>query len=194
MIVTNAKQREDLIEAGKRLARILEACAKAARAGVTAEELDDLAEKMIRDGGDIPAFLGYTPEGAMRPYPATLCVSINDEIVHGLPNEQKKVLKTGDLVSLDLGLIHNGIVVDAATTVAVGKASKQDAALMHATEEALAAGVAAAKVGGRVGDISAAIEKVLKAANVSVVKALGGHGVGDAVHEEPHVANFGRAN
>jgi methionyl aminopeptidase len=193
MIVKTEQQKEDLIEAGKRLAAVLTACAKAAKPGVSAQELDDLAERLIRDGDDIPAFLGYTPEGAGRKYPATLCVSINDEVVHGIPNEGRKVLKTGDLVSLDLGLIHEGIVVDAAATVAVGKASKKDAALLRATEEALAAGIAAAKPGGRVGDISHAIEQVLKKAGVAVVKALGGHGVGERVHEEPFVANFGKA-
>ncbi|HVW82942.1 MAG TPA: type I methionyl aminopeptidase [Candidatus Paceibacterota bacterium] len=193
MIITTAKEKKDLVEAGKRLARVLDACAKAAKAGVTTEELDDLAERLIREGGDTPAFLGYTPEGAARKYPATLCVSINEEVVHGIPNEGKKVLKTGDIVSLDLGLIHNGIVVDAATTVAVGKSSKKDAELMRATEEALAEGIAAAKVGRRVGDISHAIEQVLKKAGVAVVKALGGHGVGARVHEEPYIANFGKA-
>lgn len=193
MIITTPKQKKDLIEAGKRLARVLEACAKAVKPGVSAEALDDLAERLIRDGGDTPAFLGYTPEGAGRKYPATLCVSINEEVVHGIPNEGKKILKNGDIVSLDLGLIHEGIIVDAATTVAVGKPSKQDAKLMRATEEALAAGIAAAKPGGHVGDISHAIEQVLKKAGVAVVKALGGHGVGERVHEEPFVANFGKA-
>jgi methionyl aminopeptidase len=193
MTITSAKEKKDLIEAGKRLAKVLDACAKAVKPGVSAEALDDLAEKMIREGGDTPAFLGYTPEGAGRKYPATLCVSINDEVVHGIPNEGKKVLKNGDLASLDLGLIHNGVIVDAATTVAVGKPSEADAKLMRATEEALAAGIAAAKVGGRVGDISHAIEQVLKEADVAVVKALGGHGVGEHVHEEPYIANFGKA-
>ena len=193
MIVKDTKERERLIEAGKRLAKVLDACAKAAKAGTTAEELDDLAERLIREGGDTPAFLGYTPEGAARKYPATLCVSINEEVVHGIPNEGKKVLKTGDIVSLDLGLVHEGIIVDAATTVAVGKPSKKDAELMRATEEALAAGIAAAKPGNHVGDISHAIEQVLKKAGVSVVKALGGHGVGEHVHEEPFIANFGKA-
>src|SRR5262249_6006058 len=125
--------------------------------------------------------------------PATLCVSINDEVVHGIPNEGDKVLKDGDIVSLDLGLVHEGIIVDAATTVAVGNTGKKDLELMRATNAALAAGIAAAKVGGHVGDISHAIEEALGEAGVAVVKVLGGHGVGERVHEEPFVPNFGRA-
>src|SRR3989338_8365014 len=98
MTITTAEQRAILIEAGKRLAKVLEALRAKVAPGVTAEELDDLAEAMIRDGGDTPAFLGYTPEGARRPYPATLCVSINDEVVHGIPNEASKILKEGDII------------------------------------------------------------------------------------------------
>src|SRR3989344_5135873 len=98
MIITNDSERENLIEGGKRLAIVLRALGTKVAPGVTAEELDDLAEQLIREGGDEPCFLGYTPEGAQRPYPATLCVSINDEVVHGIPNESKKVLKNGDIV------------------------------------------------------------------------------------------------
>src|SRR6185295_102440 len=143
-----------LVEAGKRLARVLEALRAKVAPGVTAEELDDLAELMIRDGGDTPAFLGYTPEGARYPYPATLCVSINDEIVHGIPNESVKTLKEGDIVGLDLGLRHKGIIVDAAITVGVGSISEEAKKLLRATEEALQAGVNAAIPGNHVGDIS----------------------------------------
>lgn len=193
MTIKTKEQRAILIEAGKRLAKVLDACAKKVAPGVTAEELDDLAEALIREGGDEPVFLGYTPEGAPRPYPATLCVSINDEVVHGIPNESKKVLKNGDIVSLDLGLTHKGIIVDAAVTVAVGKASVEDAKLIATTDAALDAGIAAAKVGGRMGDISAAIEATYKGTGFGIVKVLGGHGVGDHVHEEPFVPNYGHA-
>jgi methionyl aminopeptidase len=193
MIIKDKEQRAILIEAGKRLARVLDACAKKVAPGVTTEELDDLAEQLIRNGGDIPAFLGYTPEGAPRAYPATLCVSINDEVVHGIPNESKKVLRKGDIVSLDLGLIHKGIIVDAAVTVPVGKVSKQDVELIQTTDAALAAGIEAASVGSHVGDISSAIEGVYKGTSFSIVKVLGGHGVGERVHEEPFIPNFGKA-
>lgn len=119
MTIKNDTERANLIEGGKRLATVLTALRAKVAPGVTAQELDDLAERMIRAGGDslagadTPAFLGYTPEGANRPYPATLCVSINDEVVHGIPNESVKTLKEGDIVGLDLGLTHNGIIVDA---------------------------------------------------------------------------------
>ncbi len=193
MIIANDTERANLIEGGKRLAAVLEALRAKTAPGVTTEELDDLAEQMIRDGGDEPCFLGYTPEGAGRPYPATLCVSINDEVVHGIPNESVKTLKEGDIVGLDLGLTHNGIIVDAAITVPVGNVDEQTKKLLYATEAALAAGIAAAIPGNHVGDISAAIQKEIERSGFSVVKELGGHGVGELVHEEPFIPNYGRA-
>lgn len=192
MIITTDTERANLIEGGKRLAAVLEALRARVAPGVTTEELDDLAEQMIRDDGDEPAFLGYTPGGAARPYPAALCVSINDEVVHGIPNESVKTLKEGDIVGLDLGLVHNGVIVDAAITVPVGLVSEESKKLMWATEAALAAGIAAAKVGGHLGDMSHAIQKEIEGAGFTVVKELGGHGVGDLVHEEPFIPNFGR--
>lgn len=193
MTITSEKEKENLVEAGRRLARILEAVKSRVAPGVSAEELDDLTEQLIRDGGDTPAFLGYTPEGARRAYPATLCVSINDEIVHGIPNESEKILKKGDIVGLDFGLIHNGIVVDAALTVPVGAVDAEAKKLLHATERALVAGIKAAVPGNHMGDISHAIQKEIEGAGFSVVKELGGHGVGDLVHEEPFIPNYGRA-
>lgn len=192
MTVSSDTERADLYEGGKRLAAVLRALRAKVVPGVTAEELDALAERLIREGGDEPCFLGYTPEGAERPYPAALCVSINDEVVHGIPNESAKVLKEGDIVGLDLGLTHNGIVVDAAITVPVGEVSGESKKLMHATERALAAGISQAVPGNHAGDISNAIQKEIERAGFKVVKELGGHGVGDAVHEEPFIPNFGR--
>ncbi|HUY62551.1 MAG TPA: type I methionyl aminopeptidase [Candidatus Paceibacterota bacterium] len=192
MTITDARERDTLIEAGRRLARVLAALREAIRPGVTAEALDDLAERLIRDGGDEPAFLGYTPEGSPRPYPATLCVSVNDEVVHGIPNEGVKTLKDGDIVGLDLGLVHDGIVVDAATTVPVGNVDGATRKLLAATEAALGAGIAAARPGAHVGDISHAIQEEIEGAGFAVVKPLGGHGVGDRVHEEPFIPNFGK--
>src|SRR3989344_6130047 len=122
MTLIHDNERKDLIEGGKRLAVVLEALRTKVAPGVMAEELDDLAERLIREGGDEPCFLGYTPEGANRQYPASLCVSVNDEVVHGIPNESAKMLKEGDIVGLDLGLRHNGVIVDAAITVPVGEA------------------------------------------------------------------------
>lgn len=192
MIIANDTERANLIEGGKRLAAVLEALRAKVAPGVTTEELDDLAEQMIVDGDDEPCFLGYTPEGAGRPYPATLCVSINDEVVHGIPNESVKTLREGDIVGLDLGLRHEGIVVDAAITVAVGKVSEETKKLLYATEAALAAGIAAATVGNHVGDIGSAIAKEIEDAGFAVIKELGGHGVGDRVHEEPFIPNYGK--
>jgi len=193
MIIKNEKERENLIEAGKHLARILAGVRDKVAPGVTAEELDDLTERLIRDGGDSPAFLGYTPESANRSYPASLCVSINDEIVHGIPNESKKNLKEGDIVGLDFGLNHEGIIVDAAITVPVGQVSGEAKELIRATEQALSAGIKKAIPGNHMGDISHAIQKEIENAGFTVVKELGGHGVGDTVHEEPFIPNFGRA-
>lgn len=193
MIITNDIERENLIEAGKRLARVLEAVRAKVAPGVTAEELDDLAERLIREGGDEPSFLGYRPEGARRAYPASLCVSINDEVVHGIPNESAKVLKDGDIVGLDLGLTHNSVVVDAAVTAPVGTVNEESKKLIRATSAALAAGIAAAEAWKHMGDISHAIQEEIERAGFTVVKELGGHGVGDIVHEEPFIPNFGHA-
>ncbi len=193
MTITNESEREHLIEGGKRLAAVLDAVAAKVAPGVSTEELDDLAEAMIRDGGDEPCFLGYTPEGAPRPYPAALCVSINDEVVHGIPNESVKVLKEGDIVGLDLGLSHKGIIVDAAVTVPVGSVGEETKKLLAATKRALEAGIAEAIPGNRVGDIAHAIQKEIEGAGFKVIKELGGHGVGKRVHEEPFIPNYGRA-
>lgn len=193
MTITSNTQRVSLIEGGRRLAEVLKTLRLMVKSGVTTDALDDEAERIIREGGDDPAFLGYAPEGAHRPYPATLCVSINDEVVHGIPNEAPKVLKEGDIVSLDLGLVHEGIIVDAAITVPVGRVSNEMERLLEATEKALIEGIAAAVPGGRLGDISHAVQQVIDHAGFTVVKALGGHAVGEYVHEEPFIPNYGQA-
>jgi methionyl aminopeptidase len=192
MIITNEKERVGVIESGRRLGVVLEEVAKIVAPGVTTLELDTLAEKLIRDGGDLPAFKGYTPDRATRPYPATLCISINDEVVHGIPNEAPKVLKEGDIVSLDLGLIHEGFITDSAVTVGVGRVDAKAQKLMDTTQAALEAAIFSAVAGNRVGDISYATEQAFKGTDFSVVKLLGGHGVGNHVHEEPWIANAGR--
>lgn len=194
MIITNEKERAGVIESGRRLGVVLEEVAKLVAPGVSTADLDALAEKLIRDGGDVPAFKGYSPDQrAGRPYPATLCVSINDEVVHGVPNENPTILKEGDIVSLDIGLIHDGFVTDTAVTVPVGKVDAKAQKLMDTTQAALEAAIFAAVPGNRVGDISHATEEAYKGSGFSVVKLLGGHGVGNSVHEEPWIANAGRA-
>ncbi len=143
-----------LREGGKRLARVLRALEKEVRPGVTTKSLDDLAYKLITEGGDEPAFLNYTPQGAPRPYPATLCVSINDEIVHGIPNEEEKILQEGDIVSLDIGLAHQGRFVDMASTLPVGAVDAKALELLEVTKAALMAGIQAAGEGAAISMIS----------------------------------------
>ena len=190
------KTKEDiqiLREGGKRHAEILLALKEMVRPGVSARALDEVAYKMIIEGGDTPAFLNYQPYGANRPFPASLCVSINDEIVHGIPNEGEKILKEGDIVTLDLGLIHKGLITDAAITVGVGKISKELEELIEATKAALMAGIKAAKGGKRVGDIGSAIERIGVSHKYGIVEELSGHGVGYHVHEDPFIPNYGEA-
>lgn len=189
-LIKSAKDIESLREGGKHLSAVLKQVVKAIRPGVNAKMLDQLAEKLIRDFGDEPAFLNYTPYGAERPFPATLCVSVNDEIVHGIPNEEEKILKEGDIVGLDIGLRHNGLVVDMAVTVPVGQISSKAQKLMEATQEALKIGIKMCQVGNRINDIGCAIEKFAKPLKYGIVEELGGHGVGHKVHEEPYVPNF----
>jgi methionyl aminopeptidase len=192
MIVQSDKDRADIIEAGKRLGAILDAVAAACKPGVSTLELDQLAARLIEEGGDEASLKGYRPDGARIPYPATLCVSINDEVVHGIPHAERKIAD-GDIVGLDLVLTHNGLFVDSALTVAVGKASAEARKLMNTTQLALENGIAQARPGARVGDVSHAIEETFKGTEISVVKLLGGHGVGRGVHEEPYVSNAGHA-
>ena len=139
-MVKTKEEIEIMREGGKRLAFVLDEVVKLVKPGVDAKELNDLAEKLIKKGGDIPAFLNYKPQGSIRPYskddsyPATLCVSVNNEVVHGIPNWDKKILKEGDIVGLDCGLKHKGLIVDAGLTVGVGKISKEDQKLIDVTE------------------------------------------------------------
>jgi methionyl aminopeptidase len=189
MIAKTKEQREGLIEAGRRFGIILQKVAEEVRPGVTTRELDELSEKLIREGGDIPSFKGYRPEGARKAFPAACCISVNDEVVHGIPSD--RVLKEGDIITLDLGLTHDGYIMDSAVTVPVGKVSKEAQELLNVTQQALEDAIKAARVGGRIGDISHATEMGFKGSSFSVVKLLGGHGVGAEVHEDPFIANAG---
>jgi len=163
----------------------LEALAQAAVAGVTTKELDTISRERIVKAGAIPAFLGY------RGYPATLCISVNDEVVHGIPGKRK--LQEGDLVSLDLGCIVDGFYGDAARTVGVGKVSAEAQRLMKATEESLFAGIAQCHPRKRIGDIGAAVQQVAEGYGYSVVREFVGHGIGTSLHEDPQVPNYGPA-
>lgn len=182
-----------LRKGGHRHAEILRQLADMVKPGITARELNKRAEELIAESGDKSAFLGYKPSGSSRPYPASLCVSINDEVVHGIPNESEKIIKEGDIVSIDLGLVHQGLFTDMAVTVPVGDVSSELQKLLTVTREALMAGIKVAKGGKRTGDIGATIEKFAIREGYGVVDILSGHGVGYAVHEPPYVPNYGEA-
>ena len=154
------------------------------KAGVKTIELDRLAEDFIRSKGATPSFKGY--EG----FPYTLCISINDEVVHGFPSE--RTLKDGDIISIDIGACYKGYHGDSAWTYQVGEISNEAKYLLEHTEKALYEGIKQAKVGNRIGDISAAVEKYATKHNLGVVKELVGHGVGTSVHESPDVPNYGK--
>ncbi len=153
------------------------------RPGMTTNELDQEAAKMITKQGAKPAFKGY------RGYPKTICISVNDEVVHGIPGKRK--LKEGDIVGLDLGVIYQGYYGDSAVTCAVGNISAAAARLMKVTEESLYKGITAAQPGARLHDIGAAVQAHVEAAGYSVVRDFVGHGIGKALHEDPQVPNFG---
>ncbi|HEU5114419.1 MAG TPA: type I methionyl aminopeptidase [Candidatus Paceibacterota bacterium] len=182
-----------LREGGKRHAFILNEVAKAIAPGVTTKDLDDLAVKLISEGGDTAAFLGYKPYGAKRPYPATICISVNDAVVHGIPNENPYTLKEGDIVSLDLGLVHKGLITDMAVTVGVGKIDTEAKNLLKATKTALDKAVKQAKPGNTTGHIGEAVEAYIAPMGYGIVEELAGHGVGYGVHEDPYVPNYGSA-
>lgn len=194
-IILKTKEEIEIIrEGGKILAYVLNETAKKVIPGISTEELDKYAEKLILEKGGKPAFKNYKPYGAKTPFPATLCVSINDEVVHGIPTN--RILKEGDVISLDCGVNHKGYFTDMAITVAVGEISKEDKKLLEITREALMIGIKAAKIGKRVGDIGYAIESFVRKQkhNYGIVDILSGHGVGKYIHEDPFVPNFGDKN
>jgi methionyl aminopeptidase len=178
-------------EAGRVVATTLAAVAAAARPGVLPIELDGLAAEHIAGAGAKPSFLGYQPAWAPVPYPGVVCLSVNDEIVHGIPG--RRPLREGDLLSIDCGAYIDGYHGDAAVTVEIGDAGADARRLSADTLRALDAGIAACRLGGRLGDISAAVEAVGRAAGYGLPTGLGGHGIGTAMHEDPSVPNTGRA-
>ncbi len=182
---------EHLREGGRRLYAVLHALKDFVRPGITTKEVDVYAEKLIRDQGDTPAFLNYKPEGARFAFPASLCISVNDEVVHGIPNDFR-MINEGDLVSLDLGIKHKNLFTDSAITIPVGKVTDKELELLKVAEESLMAGIAAARAGNRIGDISYAIETVIKPHGFGIIRILSGHGVGHEIHEDPYVPNYGK--
>jgi len=179
-----------LREGGKRLAFILQTVAEATKPGVSTADLNDLAQKLVEEGNDRSAFLNYRPVGVKRPYPATLCVSINDAIVHGIPNEKPQVIKEGDIVSLDMGLNHKGLFTDSAISVGVGEIDEVGKRLIETTKQALYEGISVIKPGKHIRDISYAIERSVRPKHFGIVEELCGHGVGYKVHEDPFIPNF----
>jgi methionyl aminopeptidase len=172
-----------MARAGGLLASVLPPLKEACEPGVKTIELDRIADRLIRAGGAKPGFLGYNG------FPRSICVSINDEAVHGIPGSRK--IAAGDLVSLDLGLVLEGFWADVGITVGVGKITTEGERLIKVTEEALYVGIEKARVGGYLGDISSAIQKHVEAAGFSVIRQFVGHGIGRQMHEDPQVPNFG---
>lgn len=185
MIVRRSEaELEKMHQANMLVVQVLDELSESLEPGMTTADLDRIAERSIRQAGAEPAFKGY------RGFPATLCVSINDEVVHGIPSS-KKVIREGDLVSLDLGSVVEGFYGDGAVTVAVGEISESLKKLIEVTETALYKGIEAMKVGNRVSDIGHAVQSYVESLGFSVVRDFVGHGIGTALHEDPQVPNYG---
>ena len=176
-------------QAGKIVAEAKAHVMEAVKPGVTTRELDKIAEGVIRKMGAVPSFKGYAAGGPI-PFTGTICASINEEIVHGIPGRRK--LKEGDIFSVDVGAIVKGFHGDSAFTVGVGDISDEAQRLIDSTREALKLGIEQANAGGRIGDIGHAVEKYAKSQGYSVVRKYVGHGIGRALHEEPQVPNYGK--
>lgn len=190
IIIKTQSEIERLRKGGPILARILHEVALAVVPGVTTKSLDDLAAKLIHEAGCKAAFLNYQPDGADRPYPASLITSVNDEVVHGIPGD--RVLVEGDTIALDLGLNYEGVFLDHAITVPVGTIDAKAKELLSITKSALLEGIAAIVSGATVGDIGYAIEQYVKPHKLGIVRDLSGHGVGREIHEDPYVPNYGK--
>lgn len=176
---------------GKILARILNEVKKAAKPGISTKELDALAKKLILKVGGEPAFLNYRSKGEeSKPFPATICTSINHEVVHSVP-DKSKVLKEGDIIGLDIGIRYQGFCTDMAQTIGIGRISTMGRKLIKVTGKALLLGMGEVKPGNYIGDIGAAIQHYVEKEGFSVVRQLVGHGIGKDIHEEPRIPNFG---
>jgi methionyl aminopeptidase len=184
IILKTPDEIEIMARASKLVAETLQALKREVKPGVTTDALDRLAEDFIRSRGGTPAFKGY------RNYPKTLCASVNEQVVHGIPS--KRALKEGDIIGLDLGAIVEGFYGDSALTLAVGRIDPRAEQLMTVTEEALYKGIEQAMVGNRLSDISSAIQRHVEAAGFSIVTDFVGHGIGRRLHEEPQVPNYGQ--
>jgi len=190
--IKTAREIARLRKGGVILARILDELSLLIAPGVSTEYLNDEALARMERYSVQPALLGYQPEFASRPYPAAICTSVNDVVVHGIPNEKPYELKEGDTIGIDISIGYEGLIVDSARTLPVGLTSPDVQKLLAVTQEALMVGIAAAQAGGHVGDIGHAIESFVRPHGYGIIKELCGHGVGHAVHEEPMVPNIGK--
>jgi methionyl aminopeptidase len=184
IVCRSAAEIERLRRANQFVAQVLAALEAMVAPGVSTADLDRAAERLTRDGGAEPAFKGY------RGYPATLCASINEEVVHGIPSAAR-ILKVGDIVSLDMGVKLGGFFGDSAVTVPVGVVPERTSELLRVTRAALECGIAQAQVGGRLSDISHAVQECVEGHGFSVVREFVGHGIGEHLHEEPQIPNYG---
>src|SRR3989344_2013043 len=190
MIARTPEEIAILREGGRRLAKHVHTLMEMAKPGIPSRELEMKAREIVEKDGDEMAFYGYKTKKDKHPYPSGLCVSVNDVIVHSPANENGNVFQKGDVVCIDFGIKHKGLYTDHAQTVIVGRGSTEDERLVRGTYEALEAGIKEARVGNTTGDIGYAVEQVAKKYNFGFPRNLSGHGVGKAVHEEPHVPNF----
>jgi methionyl aminopeptidase len=182
----SAREVELMAQGGKILSDAVETVRASVRPGISTGELDEIAEEFIRGHeGAVPAFKG------LYGFPGSICASVNNEIVHGIPSK-KRVLKEGDIISIDVGVGYKGYFTDSATTVPVGAISAETRRLLDVTQQSLEAGISAATLGNHIGDIGAAVQAVVEAAGFSVVRDLVGHGIGVEFHEEPQVPNYGK--
>ena len=184
IVCRSAAELEKMHAAGRLVGEVLTELSALVAPGVTTAELDEIAEKRILQAGAIPAFKGY------HGYPATICASINEEVIHGIPSG-RRVLNEGDVVSIDVGASLDGYFGDSAVTLAVGQVSETAATLLRVTEESLYKAIEAVKPGGRISDIGHAVQKHVEAYGFSVVREFVGHGIGQRMHEEPQIPNYG---
>ena len=185
IVLRDARELALMREAGRIVAKVHEAMRRAVRPGISTAELNVIAEDVIRSHGAIPTFLGY------HGFPASICTSINEEVVHGIPRPER-ILHEGDIISIDVGATYKGWVGDSAWTYPVGRISQEAQALLDATEGALWAGVEQARAGNRLGDISAAIQAYTESRGFAIIREYSGHGVGRQMHEPPRILNYGQ--
>lgn len=189
IVLKSPREIEEMRRVNRIVAEILAAVRGAVRPGVTTKDLDDLVVEEVKRRSVVAAFKGVkSPQG--KPYPAALCTSVNDEVIHGIPRRDR-VLREGDVLSVDFGVFDRGVYGDAAFSVAVGQATPRVDRLIRTAEEALAAGIAEARPGRRLGDLSCAIQEVVEGAGFAVVREFVGHGIGRSLHEDPQVPNYG---